>query len=155
MFQYQVKELAKELFAQHGLDKQGWTLVFDNALRRNGSCSYSTKQISVSKHYIKLNTPELIRDTLLHEIAHALTPNDRGHGRSWKLKCAEIGAMPVAIKRGMGIKQVEGKWKAICTGCKEVYSRHRRATKNTRYSCPDCSGPRFNIDYELIFKLGE
>ena len=152
MFQYQVKELAKELFSQHGLDKDGWKLDFDNAIRRNGCCSYSTKTISLSRHYIKLNTPELVKDTLLHEIAHALTPNDRGHGRSWKLKCAEIGAMPVAVKRQMGIKQVEGKWKATCPGCNEVRSRHRKPQKGARYSCPNCSGKWFNWRFELIFK---
>lgn len=157
MFQYQVKELAKELFSQYGLDKDGWKLDFDNAIRRNGCCSYSTKTISLSRHYIKLNTPELVKDTLLHEIAHALTPDDRGHGRSWKLKCAEIGAMPVAVKRSMGIKQVEGKWKAECPNpdCDFKVTRHRKPTSRHRYSCNKCSGRFFNWRYELIFKKEE
>ena len=151
MYQYQVKEMAKELFAKHGLDKQGWRLEFDTAKRRNGVCRYATKTIGISLHYMKLNTPELVRDTLLHEIAHALTPRDAGHGRQWKQMCAEIGAMPVAVKQGMNIQQVHGKWQATCPGCNKIRSRHRQPQRGARYSCPDCSN-RFNPEFELIFK---
>ena len=35
--------------------------------------------------------PESISDTILHEIAHALTQG-AGHGPRWKRKCIEIGA---------------------------------------------------------------
>ena len=143
MFQYQARDKAHELMDKYGLRKDGWKLAFDYAKRRNGACERSTKTIYLSKHYIKLNSEELIVDTILHEIAHALTPDDRGHGRSWKLKCAEIGAMPMAVKKSMGIKQVEGKWRATCAGCKEVRSRHRQPQRGARYSCPKCSN-RFN-----------
>lgn len=147
-----ISELATKLMKEHRLIDKGWTFEFDNALRRNGACDYGMKIISLSKHYVRLNNRKLITDTILHEIAHALTPDDRGHGRSWKLKCAEIGAMPVAVKKGMGIKQVEGKWKANCPGCNRLFTRHRRVIAGYRYSCPDCSGTRFNVEYQLIFK---
>ena len=154
MFQYQARDKAHELMDKYGLRKEGWKLAFDTAKRRNGACQYSTKTIYLSKHYVKLNSEELIVDTILHEIAHALTPNDKGHGLSWKLKCAEIGAMPVAVKRSMGIKQVEGKWKAKCPNpeCDFISSRHRKPHSRYRYSCNKCSGRYFNSEYELIFK---
>ena len=154
MFQYQARDKAHELMDKYGLRKEGWKLAFDNAKRRNGACEYGTKTIYLSKHYIKLNSEELIVDTILHEIAHALTPRDAGHGPLWKAKCAEIGAMPVAVKRGMGIKQVEGKWKAECPNpeCDFKVSRHRKPTSRARYSCSKCSGRYFNWRYELTFK---
>lgn len=154
MFQYQARDKALELMKQHGLLEKGWKFGFDNAKRRNGACEYGIKTIWLSRHYVKLNTEELIVDTILHEIAHALTPDDRGHGRSWKLKCAEIGAMPVAVKRSMGVKQVEGAWKAECPNpeCDFKVSRHRKPTSRARYSCNKCSGRYFNWQYELIFK---
>lgn len=152
MFQYQARDKALELMKQHGLLEKGWKFGFDNAKRRNGACEYGIKTIWLSRHYVKLNSEELIIDTILHEIAHALTPRDAGHGPVWKAKCAEIGALPMAVKKGMGIKQVEGKWKATCNGCEKVYSRHRKPQTKARYSCPDCSGTRFNWRFELIFK---
>jgi len=36
---------------------------------------------------------ELVRDTLLHEIAHALVGTAHGHDEVWKAKCLEIGAI--------------------------------------------------------------
>lgn len=36
-------------------------------------------------------------DTLLHEIAHALTPGD-GHGKLWQAKAMELGARPTTHK---------------------------------------------------------
>ena len=71
----------------------GWRFRFDHARRRFGSCRYRQKLITLSRPLTILNPEEQVRDTLLHEIAHALTPGD-GHGARWKRKCREIGARP-------------------------------------------------------------
>ena len=86
------EKLALQLMQQHGLD--GWQFKWDRATKRLGSCNYTQKRITLSAHQTK-NWQEIeVKDTILHEIAHALLPLRSGHGKLWKAKCVEIGAKP-------------------------------------------------------------
>ena len=53
----------------------GYSFKFDNAKRRFGQCSYTDKRISLSKPLASNNLDNFfqINDTILHEIAHALS----------------------------------------------------------------------------------
>lgn len=77
-----------------------WTGGLDNARRRFGVCRLTKKQISISRHLCELNSEAEVRDTILHEIAHALAwerhSENCGHDKRWKAICIEIGARPVA-----------------------------------------------------------
>jgi predicted SprT family Zn-dependent metalloprotease len=88
---YEARHLAHHLLREHGL--VAWEFRFDHARRRFGACHYGTRRITLSRPLTLLNPIDQVRDTLLHEIAHALTPGD-GHGRAWKAKCLQIGAQP-------------------------------------------------------------
>jgi hypothetical protein len=68
--------LFRSFARKFGLAKK-WTLKFDNAKTRVGMTNYSTCVISLSRHYIRHArcTQAEIRETLLHEIAHALCPS--------------------------------------------------------------------------------
>src|SRR4051794_7171378 len=88
---YAARDLAITLMRQHGLSD--WTFRFDHARRRFGSCRTRLKLITLSRPLTFLNDEPQVRDTILHEIAHSLTPGD-GHGPAWRRKCAEIGANP-------------------------------------------------------------
>lgn len=88
---YVARDLARALMKQHGL--HNWTFRFDHARRRFGSCQPGRKVITLSKPLTFLNDEAQVRDTILHEIAHALTPGD-GHGARWKACCVRIGANP-------------------------------------------------------------
>lgn len=63
------EQLARELMAKHKLFE--WRFEWDGALTRCGYCRYSDKIISLSKPYAELNDIEHVRNTILHEIAHA------------------------------------------------------------------------------------
>jgi predicted metal-dependent hydrolase len=89
---FDAQHLARALMRQHGLAK--WTFRFDHARRRFGSCRARQKVITLSRPLTFLNPEPEVRDTILHEIAHALAPDD-GHGALWKQKCVEIGARPI------------------------------------------------------------
>ena len=89
---YVARDLARTLMARHGLT--GWAFRFDHARRRFGSCSTVRKRITLSRPLTLLNEEAEVRDTILHEIAHALAPGD-GHGRAWKAACVRVGAKPV------------------------------------------------------------
>lgn len=81
-------KLANDLLKHHGLHE--WSFSLDRAKTRAGKCSYRKKTIYLSKHYVSASNADDVKDTILHEIAHALTPGD-GHGARWKSKAIEIG----------------------------------------------------------------
>jgi len=76
-----------------------WQVSFDNAKRRAGVCRVSTKEISLSKHHISNNSIDVIKDTILHEFAHAIAYeiySESGHGIHWKKIATRLGAIPRA-----------------------------------------------------------
>lgn len=62
--------LARELMDQHGL--KAWTFEFDDAVRRAGMCSYGKRRISLSAPLTRIHDEREVRDTILHEVAHAI-----------------------------------------------------------------------------------
>jgi predicted SprT family Zn-dependent metalloprotease len=119
----EAERLARSLMARHGL--RDWSFRFDRARRRFGCCNYTTKTLSLSRHLTLLNAREVVRDTILHEIAHALTPG-ANHGPAWRKKCLEVGAKPERCYHAGDVRQPEAKYQLVCPGCKARYPRHRR-----------------------------
>jgi predicted SprT family Zn-dependent metalloprotease len=133
------KQLAWALLQQHGLI--GWRFQFDHARRRFGSCRPRAQLITLSKPLTLLNTESEIRDTLLHEIAHALTPGD-GHGPRWKAKCIEIGAAPKRCYSESEITAPPRRPAPYQFGCEKCnwWIPRRRRTRGS-YLCKHCRGP--------------
>ncbi len=86
---------AEGCFAALGLS--GWSYGTDRATRRLGCCRLNKKQITLSRYFLEYylpRNPELVRRTLLHELAHALAWERRrtqGHGKIWQYYCAALG----------------------------------------------------------------
>lgn len=83
------RELAQELMATHGLAH--WTFTFDVNVRRFGLCRFSARQIVLSACYTASNTPALVKDVMLHEIAHALGRPHEQHSPLWRIRFMLIG----------------------------------------------------------------
>jgi predicted SprT family Zn-dependent metalloprotease/sporulation protein YlmC with PRC-barrel domain len=81
--------LARDLLAVHHLPH--WSFQFDNATRRAGCCHYTTQVISLSYAFAKQAPEEEIRETLLHEIAHALAGKTHHHDAVWRAQALAIG----------------------------------------------------------------
>jgi predicted SprT family Zn-dependent metalloprotease len=123
---------------RHGL--AGWSFSFDNARRRFGRCDYTNRQISLSKALTFLNPIEEVRDTLLHEIAHALTPGAK-HGPKWRAACRQIGARPVRCytdKQVVSPPRRPAAYRFGCPNCNWWVERRRRARK--KFACAKCRG---------------
>jgi len=76
-----------------------WTINFDQAKKRAGMCQLKGKIISLSRHHISQNSVEMVKDTLLHEFAHAIAfelYQETGHGIVWQKIALTIGAKPKA-----------------------------------------------------------
>jgi predicted SprT family Zn-dependent metalloprotease len=131
--------LARKLMDTHGLSH--WGLRFDRAAKRFGLCNHTRKIISLSWKLVMLNTEEEVRDTILHEIAHALTPG-AGHGPRWREMCVRIGAKP---ERCFTAQQVvmptqRPAWFQIgCVGCDWWADRRRASSK--MLICKRCQSP--------------
>lgn len=140
-----VKRLAISLMGKHGLIQKGWAFDFDKAKRRAGACYYNQKKISLSLPLAKVRSKEMTKNTILHEIAHAVVGPGHGHNHVWKRKAIEIGCDG---KRCFSDAKIIGKWQATCAHGK-TYSRHRRPTGNA--SC-SCEGKKFNPKSILVWK---
>ena len=90
----EVAALARELMDAHGLGN--WTFRFSGARTRLGECREREQLIRVSLRHAVAGDPEAVRDTILHEIAHALAGAKAGHGPAWKVIAKRIGATPRA-----------------------------------------------------------
>jgi predicted SprT family Zn-dependent metalloprotease len=136
---FAARHLARTLMQQHGL--RDWQFRFDHARRRFGSCRYRSKLITLSKPLTFLNSEEQVRDTILHEIAHALTPGD-GHGWRWKAACRKLGADP---KRCYDEEEVVApprrvaRYQMGCARCDWWVDRHRLSRRNL--VCRQCREP--------------
>jgi predicted SprT family Zn-dependent metalloprotease len=136
---YAARDLAVSLMRAHGL--MGWTFAFDHARRRFGACRYRAKRITLSRHLAFLNGEEEVRDTILHEIAHALTPGD-GHGEKWKRKCLEIGAKPVRCYTDEAVVSPPRRIAPYLIGCARCdwwADRHRLTRR--KLVCRTCRTP--------------
>ncbi len=79
-----------------------WTVDFDHAKKRAGLCKMSSKTISISNYHIENNSLSTVKDTVLHEFAHAIAfeiYGETAHGRDWKKVAETLGAQTKA--RGM------------------------------------------------------
>jgi len=145
----EAQELAIQLMKKHNLLNCGWKFKFDSAKRRLGSCSDWSSTITLSKDIVLVNDIDVIKNTILHEIAHALVGCRQGHNEIWKRKALEIGCNGNRVCRN-GVK-VEGKYVAECDGCGKTYYIHR--VKKHHSSCGSCSGGTYNYLFKLNFKL--
>lgn len=55
-----------------------------------GLCVYKDKSIILNAHHIDIHPHDEVKNTILHEVAHALTPGN-GHNEVWADKAREIG----------------------------------------------------------------
>lgn len=129
--------LGRRLLREHGLDD--WRVVADHAKTRAGACRFRTKTISLSRPLTALHDEELVRDTILHEIAHALVGPTHGHDRVWRATARQIGCTGERLVSA-DAPRVEGDWRGQCPAGHEI-TRHRRPQRVV--SCSQCS-PTFS-----------
>lgn len=127
----EARALAETLMRKH-LDEKGrpgWTFRWGKGKRTLGTCEYGPKRIALSKAYVELNPVERVRDTILHEIAHALTPG-HGHDATWKAACRAIGAKPERYADASQVVVPPSLYVATCSGCGTEVGRDRKTTRN-------------------------
>jgi len=117
--------LGNSLLAEHL--PSDWKFELNKRKSSLGLCSFTKKTIYSSEYFIGRIDDNELKDTILHEIAHALADiNDdhRGHGSPWKKACRSIGAKPVRCHTGEVVDD-EGKYLVKCPSCSFKFARHR------------------------------
>jgi predicted SprT family Zn-dependent metalloprotease len=82
--------MAEYLLEVHGLDD--WQVSYDNAKRRAGICRFAEQTLGLSAPLTAVHTEDDVRDTILHEIAHALVGPAHGHDATWLAMARRIGS---------------------------------------------------------------
>lgn len=158
----QVESLANELIAFHtaaGDIPTGWTFKFNRQTSAVGLCVYRDRTIQVSKKWAEVLDEKIIKNTILHEIAHAITPG-ANHGPLWRQACVRIGARPETCTRvgDEAAKQVFDTYKyaiVLLDGGKlEVVGQRARIGRSLR-TCqltgrPETAGKVFYIHREHL-----
>lgn len=142
-------DLAKDLMLKHGITHKGWVFDWDLAMRRFGFCSYREKKVSLSWELVKKNPEEQVKDTILHEIAHALVGPRHGHDGVWRAMCTQIGATPERCYNSQ-VARPELPLIRFCTNCGKEHQVSRRSRRAP--SCGRCSGGIYNPAFVLQYR---
>jgi len=137
--QTEVGKLAHKLMDKHGLTN--WRLRWTDSKSILGVCRADSIELSLP--YVIINPISVARDTILHEIAHALCGIDEGHGKKWKQKCIEIGTGSERCAVDDNIShptQRTIKWKREHTYTCPVCKRWRKQNIKTSNGYCRCNG---------------
>lgn len=115
---------------------KGTTFRWSSARKRFGSCAYSKMhgryygfRIAISKPLAMNNTWEVVRKTVVHEIAHANTAGHH-HDEVWRAECIRLGGdgerCYTPTKRGGDVNTLPYKYVGTCPNCGQKFFRNRR-----------------------------
>jgi predicted SprT family Zn-dependent metalloprotease len=123
---------------QHGLREQLWSFQFDRSVSRLGLCSHRKKTISLGTHATLVNDELAVRNTILHEIAHALVGVNHNHDAVWKAKAREIGC--TGERLGNIAIKASPKYRLKCLDCQVSWAYYRKPKRwlhpNAVHKCP-------------------
>jgi predicted SprT family Zn-dependent metalloprotease len=133
-----VYEYAELKMLQHGLTQKCWKFEWTKK-KHLGVCDYTNRVIRVNREYAEMNSEEVVYDTVLHEIAHALDTSRSGHGYEWRRIARSIGARAECKKSPFEVKLPTLKYTLTCSGCGVVYNFTKLTVKMKIGHCGICS----------------
>lgn len=126
--------IARELLDTHGLSH--WRVGLDDAVSRAAVCQARQQRIQFARLYLRQAPPPELRDTILHEIAHALVGAQHQHDAVWRAKARAIGCSGTRCHQR---QFSQPQWIARCpNGCFAI-TRNRRAAGTS--VCRQCRQP--------------
>lgn len=131
-----IEKRAKSLMTEHGVGSLEF--AFDRAKKRIGATHYMKVygangrpqhlpvKITLSKEFVPHMDMDEITDTILHEIAHALTGwlVGESHGPAWKANARKVGAQPKRCKQLATAP--EASVVGTCSVCNKVVLKQHR-----------------------------
>lgn len=130
------EKLAINLMKKHGLIDNGWSFKWSNSRIAYGSCIDYEKVIKLSKILTRFRKYRDVKDTILHEIAHALVGNYNAHNHIWRNKAIEIGCNGNVYGEDINDYSKISKYVGKCS-CDTHYAN--RIKNNMNYRCKSCA----------------
>ena len=158
----QAQQLALELMRHHGVTNDGWEFRWSHGKKQLGCAQIrkrkrsfgrveEEKTIKLSRHLVALNDEDEVKDTILHEIAHAIAGIEHGHDGVWKAVCRRIGAKPQRLA-GREVNVVEPTYVIVCGVCEEVLAKRFRRIRKDRLARSYCQHCGPTTKGKLIFQ---
>lgn len=135
--------LAEDLVDHHLV---GWSVSYDSAKSRAGVCRFGERVIGLSAPLTALHDEHDVRDTILHEIAHALVGPRHGHDAAWREAAREIGCTGERCVSAES-PRLETDWLGVCPAGHTI-GRHRRPERVS--TCGECCS-RFDLAHLLTW----
>lgn len=98
------QDMALQLMLKHELINRGWTFGYmknltNGHMRTAGYCDHQWQAVKLAPQLVRRASDAKIKDTILHEIAHALVECDgheetEHHGQAWMAQCRKLGCKP-------------------------------------------------------------
>ena len=143
-----VLALARSLMEE--ADVGDWELALDRARRRAGQTDHARRRLTLSRHLMSLYDEEQVRETILHEIAHARVGAHHGHDAVWAKEAIRLGATGRRLVDTRA-PRLRGRWVGRCPAGHEVDRMRRPASP---VSCSRCA-PRFSLEHLLSWRLDD
>lgn len=128
----QVASLARAMMNVNGLSQ--WRFEFDRSTKRFGVCKYASRTIGLSEKLTRANDIERCKETILHEIAHALAGSQAGHGPVWVRQARALGIKGERCFTGEDTTLV-GHYFGYCERCGDRPVSSRVQTPSPGYIC--------------------
>ncbi|MEX2571480.1 MAG: SprT-like domain-containing protein [Gemmatimonadota bacterium] len=135
-------EFAHNMLRHHGLAHVP-VEVSRRARSRLGAAKFKRGKphmLQLSAWVVERAPWEVVREAILHEVAHLIAGHAAGHGPAWKRAALIVGCEP---KRCADAEVLEyapkPKWKGECCGL--VWKRHRLTSQTRRGLCSKCRTP--------------
>ena len=135
----------------------GWKLTYHNRKNCLGICKYIEREISFSNQYLSVMNEHGVRMTIIHELAHALTPHHH-HDKVWRNKCIEMGGNGERVACDdyyiggfeglMKVKNSISKYYLICPECGYKIPTNRAPKVDS--SCSRHGDKKYNPERKLI-----
>lgn len=144
--EHEILHLAAELLRRHELDLP---LRWSRARRYLAAVAFDRRsgralQLRLSRPLLPRLDPDLVRDALLHEIAHVHAGMRAGHGPAWKAAARRVGANPSRTTLLPDeVHEAVSKYRATCRRCGAgVYFQRRpmHPLRSYRHAPRRCGG---------------
>jgi hypothetical protein len=164
------KALALRLMRKHRLIERGWQFHWNSNARRAGVCRVrrarlpahvrlasglsanliqigaDQKQIELSRYWTRIHSRDLVEETILHEIAHALAGPEAHHGPAWKKIASCIGAKPQSCFVVARLAK-KANYTVFCENCGHPQYLYKLSSIWRKRSCKFCGSSPIIFDH--------
>ncbi len=140
-----VEELVQAEMVRTGIAPR-WQFKWDYARRRAGATRHREYTITLSRTLMALYDEELVREVILHEIAHAIAGAKHKHDSHWQATARQLGSTGRASIPS-GAPQPPANWHGYCPQG-HFFERYRKPRGGSCSKCASSFDPRYLITWQ-------